>query len=225
MLLAIDTATRHASVALFDGAGVAAEATWRSDNNHSVEVLPTIARLLEQQTLTPDDLSAVAVAQGPGSFTGLRIGISLAKGLCLSLGIPIIAIPTLEVVAYAAGDPGTAIWAVLEAGRGRICVAAYRFEEGLPVQISDLNVVRSSQWVVDAHEPIMVAGEVSNTLAERLLGQRDAAQIAVPSLAGSIRRAGYLAELAWDRLVDGRADVVDELAPIYAHHPASGSTS
>ena len=105
MLLAIDTATRYASIALYDDAGIVAEQSWRSENNHSVEVMPAIERLLSLQQLSPEDLTALAVAQGPGSFTGLRIGMSIAKGFCLALDIPIIAIPTLDSVVYAAGDP------------------------------------------------------------------------------------------------------------------------
>jgi len=224
MLLALDTATRYASVALYDEQGVAAEQSWRSQNNHSVEVLPAIAALLAQQGQAPHDLQAVAVVQGPGSFTGLRIGMSIAKGLCLALQIPIIAIPTLDVITYAVGDPGGPVWAVLEAGRGRIGVAKYHFEQGLPVPEGEIQVWQAAEWVVEAAEPVLVAGEVSAELAERLLQQPDAEHIAISSLAGSLRRAGYLAELAWDRLQAGRVDDLDRLAPLYLHYAPSGVT-
>ncbi|NLX43424.1 MAG: tRNA (adenosine(37)-N6)-threonylcarbamoyltransferase complex dimerization subunit type 1 TsaB, partial [Chloroflexi bacterium] len=106
MILAIDTATRTASIALYDASGILAEETWHSQNRHSVELMPAIQRLAERQGVKLGDLSAVAVALGPGSFTGLRIGLSAAKGLCLALDIPLIGIPTLMIAAYAAGDPG-----------------------------------------------------------------------------------------------------------------------
>ncbi len=223
MLLAIDTATRYASLALYDGSGVMAEWSWYSENNHSVEVLPAITAMLAQQGLYPDDLSAVAVSKGPGSFTGLRIGMSIAKGLCLALEIPIIAIPTLDVTTYAVGDPGGPIYAVLEAGRGRICVARYRFEQGLPVQEGEIELVSAAEWIPtdDGIDPLLVAGEVNAELAERLLSSE--AEIAVSSLAGSLRRAGYLAELAWEAFQDERFDDVDTLGPIYAHYPSSGT--
>ena len=106
MILAIDTATRMASIALYDATGVLAEETWRSQNNHSVELMPAVMRLVERQQKTLSDISGVAVSLGPGSFTGLRSGLSLAKGLCLALQTPIVGVPTLQVTAYAAGDPG-----------------------------------------------------------------------------------------------------------------------
>jgi tRNA threonylcarbamoyladenosine biosynthesis protein TsaB len=223
MLLAIDTATRYASIGLYSADGIVAEQSWRSDNRHSVQAMPAIAAMLEQQGLGPASLQAVAVAKGPGSFTGLRIGMSIAKGLCLALQIPIIAIPTLEITTYAVGDPGKRVLAVLEAGRGRICVGAYTFADGLPVQEGNTELLTASDWIVPADEPLLVAGEVSAELAERILSQPDAHNIAISSLAGSLRRAGYLAELAWDRLQRGQVDELDTVSPVYIHFPASGT--
>jgi len=219
VLLAIDTATRYASIALYDASGVLAERSWLSGGSHSVEVLPAIADMLAQARLTPEALNAVAVVRGPGSFTGLRIGMSIAKGLCLALDISIVSIPTLEVMAYAVGDPGGRVIAVLEAGRGRICVATYRYQEGLPVQEGDVELVKSSEWVVQATEPLLITGEVSAELAEQLLRQPDAGNITISSLASSLRRAGYLAELAWERLQRGDVDNLDTLSPVYTHYP------
>jgi len=221
MLLAIDTATRHASLALFDATGVISEQSWCSESNHSVETMPAIARMLSQQRLEPRSLTGVALATGPGSFTGLRIGMSIAKGLCLALDIPIVGIPTLDIITYAVGDPGGPVLAVIEAGRGRICVGTYHFEEGLPVQEGETRLVGMTEWVVQADDPVLVAGEVSAELAQRLLAQPNAGNIAISSWAGSLRRAGYLAELAWDRLQEGRTDDLDALSPVYA--PSSGA--
>jgi tRNA threonylcarbamoyladenosine biosynthesis protein TsaB len=215
MLLAIDTATRLASIALYDATGVLAEESWRSQNNHSVEVMPAIAAMLARQGVAYGDLTAVAVAQGPGSFTGLRIGMSLAKGLCLGLEIPLIAVPTLEVAAYAAGDPGVPVLAVLEAGRGRICVGTYIYEDGLPVQQGALALHESARWMPELDGPVLVTGEVDAPLAERLLALPEAENLAISSPSGSLRRAGFLAELAWERLQHGEADDLDRLSPIY----------
>lgn len=215
MILAIDTATRHASIALYDDAGVVAEQSWRSANNHSVELMPTIVQMLDRQRLALQEIDAVAVTQGPGSFTGLRIGMSVAKGICLGLDIPLVAIPTLDVVVYAAGDPGGPVWAVVEAGRGRIGIARYRFEQGLPIREIDLEVVRVETWQPSIKEPVLVTGEVNADLAERLLAHPEADKIAIVSLAGSLRRAGYLAELAANRLDEGRVDDLDHIEPLY----------
>lgn len=224
MLLAIDTATRTASIALYDATGVLAESSWRSMNRHTVETAPAIATMLHRLERGPEALRGVAVATGPGSFTGLRIGMSLAKGLCLALGIPILGIPSLDVVAYAAGDPGGPVMAVLEAGRGRICVARYLVEDGLPVREGEIELVRAADWAPTFDEPTVLAGEVSAELAEHLLSLPDAENAIISSLAGSVRRAGYLAELAWERLEAGESDDLDSLAPIYLHQPTSGTT-
>lgn len=223
MLLAIDTATRYASVALYDESGVLAEQTWRSNNRHSVEMMPAIDAMMTRQGFAKEDLEAVAVAKGPGSFTGLRIGMSIAKGLCLALDIPIIAIPTLDIIAYAVGDPGAPVLAVLEAGRGRVCVARYGFDEGLPVQEEEIELVRSAEWVPPPEDFVFVAGEVNERLAERLLGLDHADNIAISSLAGSLRRAGFMAELAWNRLQEDETDDLDTLSPVYLHYPTSGT--
>jgi tRNA threonylcarbamoyladenosine biosynthesis protein TsaB len=215
MLLAIDTATRLASLALYDEGGLIAEQSWRSRNNHSSETMPAIAEMLARQHKAPEALSGVAVAQGPGSFTGLRIGMSIAKGLCLGLGIPLIAIPTLDVMAYATGDPGRPVYAVLEAGRGRICVARYHYAEGLPVRQGEIELCAADAWLPPAGEPVLVAGEISADMADRLLSSAQAEDIALVSLAGSVRRAGYLAELAWERLQAGQVDDLDSTQPIY----------
>lgn len=221
MLLAIDTATRLASVALYDDTGIWAEESWRSRNNHSVEVMPTIAAMLSRQGLGHGDLTAVAVVQGPGSFTGLRIGMSLAKGLCMALNLPIIAVPTLQVTAYTAGDPGTPVLAVLEAGRGRICVASFQYQDEVPVQQGETELHESARWIPDLSAPVLVTGEVDSQLAERLLALPGAGNIAIASLAGSLRRAGFLAEMAWERLQRGVTDDLDTLSPVYIHTTAT----
>lgn len=221
MILAIDTATRFASIALYDDGGVIAEESWRTANNHSVELLPALEQMLARQHLHIGEITAVAVAQGPGSFTGLRIGMSVAKGLCLGLGAALVAVPTLDITAYAAGDPGGPVIALLEAGRGRICVATFRFEDGLPVQQGKRLIAQAQTWEPPVEEPVLVAGEVSAALAERLMAHPAADQIAIVSLAGSVRRAGYLAELAWNRLQEGEVCDVDSLEPLYFHVEAT----
>ena len=224
MLLAIDTATRTASVALYGERGVAAEHTWLSQNHHTVEVAPAIAAMLAQQGVTEEEgLRGVAVTRGPGSFTGLRIGMSLAKGFALALDLPIIGVPTLDVVAYAAGDPGTPVVAVLEAGRGRLAVATYRYAEGWPVAQGDVEVVRAADWTPPGEESLLLTCELAPALVERLLAGPAAERLAISTPAGCLRRAGYLAEMAWERLGRGDVDDLDTLSPYYAHQPTSGS--
>ncbi|HID86173.1 MAG TPA: tRNA (adenosine(37)-N6)-threonylcarbamoyltransferase complex dimerization subunit type 1 TsaB [Anaerolineae bacterium] len=220
MLLAIDTATRVASLALYSEGAVLSEHTWVSQNNHTVELVPNIARLLEGQRATPQALTGLAVALGPGSFTGLRIGLSVAKGFALGLGIPLVGIPTLDVLAYAHAPWGLPIWAILQAGRGRICAAFYP-REGPPPRPADYLLTTLAELEVEGDEALLFCGEIDPQGAE-LLRQRvgDRAVIAPP--AASLRRAGYLAELAWERLRRGEEDDLATLSPIYLHRPRIG---
>jgi tRNA threonylcarbamoyladenosine biosynthesis protein TsaB len=223
VLLAIDTASRYASVALYREDGLLAEQSWRSRNNQSVEVLPAIERLLAMTGCQRGDLAAVAVAGGPGSFTGLRIGMSLAKGLCLTLGIPIIAVPTLEITAYGAGDTGGPVIAVIEAGRQRLHVGTYSFVDGLPRLQGEVSLQSVDQWAPELSEPVFITGEITPALAERLLALPGSEAIALASPAGSARRAGYLAELAWYRWQADDTDDLDALGPLYQQQPLSGA--
>jgi tRNA threonylcarbamoyladenosine biosynthesis protein TsaB len=98
ILLAIETATQRGSVALLRGSKVLASRSIGSDFEHSKTLNPQIDELLKSQGIQIDDVNAVAVSQGPGSFTGLRVGIAFAKGMAMGLNIPLIAIPTFDVL-------------------------------------------------------------------------------------------------------------------------------
>jgi len=106
MQLAIDTSTDTASLALVQDSEVLAELTWRCGQNHTTQLLPHLSHLLNQVNLSLQSASCIIVARGPGSYNGLRVGISTAKGLAFSLGIPIIGISTLEAEAYQHAEIG-----------------------------------------------------------------------------------------------------------------------
>jgi tRNA threonylcarbamoyl adenosine modification protein YeaZ len=131
MLLAIDTASRVLSLALYDGQQVRAETTWTTQNQHTVELMPAIQQLMDRASTAMTDLAALAVSQGPGSFNGLRIGFSAAKGLAFARHLPLFTIPTLDIVAAAQPPPhdplSTKLIAVVQVGRGRVCAGSYRY--------------------------------------------------------------------------------------------------
>src|ERR1700730_15028046 len=124
MLLAIDTATRILSLALHDGEQVRAETTWATRNQHTTELMPAIRQLLDRSQVSVTVLTILAVSHGPGSFNGLRIGVRAAKGLAMALNLPLLAIPTLDVIAAAQPGPSASaddsLIAVVQAGRGRV---------------------------------------------------------------------------------------------------------
>ncbi len=222
MLLAIDTATRNAGVALYNADGIQAEITWRSRDNHTVELTPQIVHLLELAKVGKKDLKAIGVALGPGSFTGLRVGMSVAKGLAFALSIPIIGIPTLDAIAYAHVSQPLPIYALLAAGRGRYSVARYTAKDGATLRVGDY-ALSNADGVVDfvAHETrgsapkVLFCGEIDAAL-EMSIKNCLGASAFIASPAQNARRVGLLAELAWERFQRGESDDTASLAPIYA---------
>lgn len=124
-LVALETATPTLSVALLRDGEPVVEHNERSKRRHAETVAPTIAALLREQGLQPTDVGAVACGSGPGSFTGLRIGLSTAKGLAQSLAIPLITVSTLDVLAAAAVRPDLVTAPLLDARQRHIYVGFY----------------------------------------------------------------------------------------------------
>lgn len=219
MILAIDTATRWLGMGLHDGTAVVAEMGWRCLNNHTIELTPNLQQMLQRANVAPTDLSGIAVAIGPGSYTGLRVGLALAKGLALANQIPLLGITTLDIVAAAFGPFPGQLLLVAEAGRTRICVAPYEWENGRGWQTSQTPTIESWEALLPTLEGrVTFAGEITPQAAKLIKATKKMFQIAPPATA--VRRAGYLAELGWRRL---RADDVDDartLAPIYLRDPA-----
>jgi len=220
MLLAIDTATRYASLAVYDGERVISEETWLTANYHTVELMPAIVRMLERQDVSVEALQAVGVSLGPGSFTGLRIGMGVAKGLVLSREIPLLGVPTLEIVAYPHFSQRQPICAVVEAGRGRLCVQIYRRRRGRWRSTNEPRLTTPEGLCGMVETTTLFCGEIDAVLSA-LLQERLAEKASLASPAASLRRAGYLAELAWARFQQGEADDPDTLSPIYLQQPAS----
>jgi len=214
VLLAIDTATRTAGIALYGPDGLQVEHTWRTRANHTVELMPYVVRACEQQGLAPSELLAVGVSLGPGSFTGLRVGLSVAKGLALTLQIPILGVPTLDAAAYAHDRESLPICAVLPAGRGRWCAAFYETVDGSWQRCGDYQLLATMDLVSALQQPVFVCGETDAALVREL---RDATpdDVVLASPASTTRRCGYLAELAWKRFTAGESDDLSSLSPIY----------
>jgi len=154
VLLALDTSTSYASIALARDGRLVAELSWDAGRSHSQELFGHLHWLLADRRIAIGDLEAIAVATGPGSFNGVRVAVTTAKSLSFALGVPLYASPTLDVVGWGActslvaepvarrvstGGVGPvdgqreteaaarsgSVWAVLEAGRGQIYAAEY----------------------------------------------------------------------------------------------------
>ena len=218
MILAIDTATQYASLALYNSNGVYAEEAWCSGRNHTVELMPRIVRMLKLAGLPVADLTALAVSLGPGSFTGLRIGLAVAKGMALPHKLPVVGVPTLEIVAYPLQSSNLPVWAIAQAGRGRILAACYAQVDGQWQALDEPGLTNFEALAKKINQPALCTGEIDEQAAQIL--RRDSRQKAkVVSPATRLRRASYLAEIAAARLADGYQDDPDALVPIYLSSP------
>lgn len=226
MLLAIDTSTRQASIALYDAGQrvLLCEQSWHSANRHTEELMPAISTLLHLAGLTPDNLTAVGVAIGPGSFTGLRVGLAAAKGLALARGLPLVGVPTLDVTAHPHQSQPVPVIAVAQAGRGRVYWAPYAHGPAGwgPQEPYALSTVSEMANVVV--RLIAFAGELSEGDRETLTRFAGKERVLFLSSAHGLRRAGYLAEMAAARLDLGRIDDPAALSPIYLQQP-DGTTA
>jgi tRNA threonylcarbamoyladenosine biosynthesis protein TsaB len=222
MLLAIDTATHWAGLALYDETRVWAEESWHSAMKHTVELIPRVRRMLETHGVAAGSLAGIGVSLGPGSFTGLRIGLAAAKGMALPYDLPLIGIPTLEATAYPFREAGQPVWAVIEAGRGRIGVACYDWADGEWSQCVPATLTSLEGLCELAGGPAIFTGEIRQADTSLLQARLGEAAI-IPSLALRLRRPACLAELAAGRLARHEVDDPATLAPIYLQHPAVGN--
>jgi tRNA threonylcarbamoyladenosine biosynthesis protein TsaB len=127
MLLAVDTSTIYMGICLYDNEQVLGEMVWKTNRHHTEELAPSIDTLFHRCGAEVKDLSALGVAIGPGSFTSLRIGLSHLKGMSLALHLPMIGVPTLDVLAYAQPKSEIPLVACLQAGRKRLAYQVYQW--------------------------------------------------------------------------------------------------
>jgi tRNA threonylcarbamoyladenosine biosynthesis protein TsaB len=220
MLLGLDTSTRLAGIALYHGErGLIAEYNWHSANRHTVELMPQVGQMMAQAGVTPRELVAVAVALGPGSFTGLRVALAAAKGLALANGLKLLGVPTLDAVAYSHQSEPVPIVAIIQAGRGRVCWAPYAHGPAGWAAQAEYRHSTIAEMANTIVRPTIFVGEVLPADQETLIQWLGKGRAHFLPSALTMRRAGYVAELAWKRYSAGQADDPVTLSPIYLHEP------
>jgi tRNA threonylcarbamoyladenosine biosynthesis protein TsaB len=213
VLLAIDTSTDNAGLALYDGEWLS-ESTWNAGRNQTVGLLEEIRRLLESNHLEFDSIRAIGVAVGPGTFNGLRVGLSTAKGLAYGLSVPILGVDTLEIVAYPFRRMNQSIRAFVPAGRGRAVCADYRRRNERWGRHGELRNIPFAQLVERVAEPMLLVGEFPSGTG---IDIADDSLIELPSVAERTRRPGILAEIAYRRWDANDTDDIAGLEPMYVH--------
>tara|TARA_B100001123_G_scaffold121342_1_gene141224 strand:+ start:622 stop:1311 length:690 start_codon:yes stop_codon:yes gene_type:complete len=219
MLLAIDTSTRNAGLALInEESQVIRSVNWRSQRNHSVETVPAIEQLLDNQGISKDSLKGIAVARGPGNFSSLRVGISIAKGLAWSLDVPLVSATTLEVEAWPYLRLGPVVCALIDAGRGEVSCASFSYCDGRIFQ-------DDSERIVDPMEIFDLIGEDSIICGEGLEAHLDLFntqrpgyfRLAFPNL--SSQRAISLAHISAVRFKEGNFENPELMEANYLRQP------
>ena len=223
MELSIDTATDTASVAISREGKPIAEISWYAGQNHTVNLMPNALHLFKLTGEELNKIDAVFVSLGPGSYNGLRAGLSAAKGLALSLDIKLIGIGTLDIEAYPHADIGLPICVVHNIGRGEIASATYRMGNAGWQKVIEAHITTLDALCKTIDAKTVICGQFSGFpetqpdpakfIAERL---GDLALIRETTL----RRAGYLAELGWKRLERGESDDIATLQPLYMRRPS-----
>ncbi|NTW03713.1 MAG: tRNA (adenosine(37)-N6)-threonylcarbamoyltransferase complex dimerization subunit type 1 TsaB, partial [Oscillochloris sp.] len=184
MLLAIDTATTITGLALYNGDELLAECIWASGRNHTAQLLPQLDILLRHIGAGREALRAVAVALGPGSWSGLRVGLSVAKGLALAGDLPLIGVSSLEALAYQQQRRGLPIYPLIRLGRERFASAVFGFGEWIErrspdrnVSLADLGAEIEERALFCGDLDDQVRGQLLKTLGERALFPSPAATL------------------------------------------------
>lgn len=194
------------------------ELTWRCEQNHSVELLPHLADLLRQAETSLQSINGIIVARGPGSFNALRVGVSTAKGLAFSLGIPIVGISTLEAEAYQHNETDLPVCPIFNAGREEIATAIYQMKSNEWQRITDEHITTVEALCSQITTKTLFCGEFISSIAGELKKRLRQRAIISPETAES-RRISFLAELGQKRFQAGDYDNTATLNPLYLRRP------
>ncbi len=217
IVLALDTSSIVSSVALMDDEKLIGEYTINHKKTHSQKLMPMVAELLESCEVRIEAVDYIAVAEGPGSFTGLRIGVATAKGLAHAVNIPVVGVSTLDALAFNLAFSQGLICPILDARRGQVYTGIYKWELGelCPIEkptattIDELveKLTKRSEEVIFLGDGV---GKHKDMLENRLKDRMEIAPIS-----DRMPKASSVAELAFKQIRKGNVKSYYELAPEY----------
>lgn len=213
MLLAIDTSSLVLSCALAEKDRLVAEWTVQKRLTHSEQLLPHIDEMMKEAGVDKKDITGIAVSIGPGSFTGLRIGLATAKMAAYIWNVPIVGVDTLEALAWNMAGSETFVLPLMDAQRGNVYAALYGAFESLwkeaPAEVAPIDEVIAA--AVKHGGPVVAVGECADKYKEKLL----AAGIRVALPQSRCCRAGSVAMAGLARLEKGEKDNPLTILPNY----------
>lgn len=227
--LAIDTASDIAGVAVTEGPELLAERTWYAHQSHSRDLLPTIDELLRRAGRSKAELMAVFVCIGPGSYAGLRVGLSTAKALAYALEIPIVGVGRLEAQAQPFVGQAPKVYAVHAAGRAELAVAVYAdYGQGM-VEVEPPTLMKREEFIASLTRDALVVGDLDEATREAIKSRGaqwtpEPMRDLEPGASGwqPASRVLSVAFLGLQRLKAGKIDSAEALVPLYLREPAIG---
>ncbi|TET46653.1 tRNA (adenosine(37)-N6)-threonylcarbamoyltransferase complex dimerization subunit type 1 TsaB [candidate division TA06 bacterium] len=214
LILGIETSSDFGGVALADEGGVVAEELTRRRLNHSEELVKLISSALKGLRSGLDDLQGVAVSIGPGSFTGLRVGLAAAKGLCLSKGLPLLGIPSLDALASMCPESSLPVHAIIDAKRGEVYWSSYRYESGMQTRTGEYIAVTPQGLVERISEETMLIGSGVDVYRDFIVENRKGlAKFVTPNPQSPL--PSVIAVLGLQRLKANQIEEIESLEPIY----------
>jgi tRNA threonylcarbamoyladenosine biosynthesis protein TsaB len=211
-ILALETSTLAGGAAVLDGDRVVGAVLLNIALTHSERLMAMVDRLLADCGLTVRQLEALAVSVGPGSFTGLRVGVAAVKGLALATGLRVAAVPTLDAMAAAVPFSPAAVCPVLAARKGEVYVSLYRWREGNMVRMWDYLALPPAEAAARIETPVVLLGDAAAACRELMPRAADA-WLAPP--AQQVPSAVLVGQLGHRALQAGEYACVDDLVPIY----------
>ncbi|MBC8014333.1 MAG: tRNA (adenosine(37)-N6)-threonylcarbamoyltransferase complex dimerization subunit type 1 TsaB [Sporomusaceae bacterium] len=215
-ILAIETATLVSSVALATADTLLAEITLQTKKTHSELLMPHIAKILDMAEVSKAEITAVAVSIGPGSFTGLRIGLATAKALAYAMKIPLVGVPTLSALAYGCFVPGAILSPILDAQKGNVYQALFEWQNGnlkelMPATVIGIDEALSN--LAQYNAPVILMGEAAVLHREKIKQMDNHLSLAAPHMI--IPRASSIAGLGHMLIKQGIQHDVMTLEPVY----------
>lgn len=215
-ILALETATLVSSVALATADTLLAEITLQTKKTHSELLMPHIDKILAMAEVSKTDIKAVAVSIGPGSFTGLRIGLATAKTLAYALQVPLIGVPTLAAMAYGCLVPGAILAPMLDAQKGNVYQAVFEWKNGELKELvppTVMHIDEALEKLTQYNAPVVVMGEAAVLHRGKIEQIGNYLVLAAPHLI--IQRAGSVATLGHTMIKQGIGHDVMALEPLY----------
>ncbi|OON98545.1 MAG: tRNA (adenosine(37)-N6)-threonylcarbamoyltransferase complex dimerization subunit type 1 TsaB [Epulopiscium sp. Nele67-Bin004] len=216
-ILAIDATSMAGSVAVSENNKLIGEYYICNKLTHAETIMPLLEHM--QKMIQIYEFDAVAVASGPGSFTGIRIGVGTAKALALALDVPIVGVSTLEVLAYAMIGQEGLICPIMDARRNQAYSALYTFEGDTLVTLEQpkcIDVEDMINIILKYNKKIIFVGDGIDVYKEQILAKLEA--VFAPSFL-CMPRASVLAHIAYTKVIEGETSDVDSFAPIYLRKP------